>query len=249
MNDLKTDLKKRFKIVKKVLIKNKNFVDVLLKIIATFATILLTFQANQILKQQNKINELEIERNFMEVAPAFSFIESIDKEYTSYQMVNSKGFISNVTFGKTDMLEFNSYTQQKGSLKIIIDFYHGSYPEDNSEGWIIKDYDRIDLHDLGFEIINKLNSSFNSTVFSFNSTSYYSIFYNVFQNLRHEEYYEMNYDGSGLYTDKIIAKENFFEDGGIYLWDAKEEYYLIDEKGYDNFINATVNEILRYYNE
>ena len=131
-----TIAKKIFISFKKTLIENKIFFDVLMKVIATFATILLAFQGNQILKQQNMINELEIERNALEVAPSFLFSEKKNIQNISYEMTNSKGFISNVVFGKIDRITFYSNYQENEPSLAIIDFYSAGFKEENSEKWL-----------------------------------------------------------------------------------------------------------------
>lgn len=257
MNDFKVNLEKKFKILKKRLIKNKAFIDVVLKIIATLATILLTFQANHILKQQNTINELEIERNFMEVAPAFSFLKNSDDEYTYFEMINSKGFISNVTFEKVDILLFHPTNYIEGPSNVsgptntIIDFSQwGIVSKEDSNSWIIREDAFNNAEDFANEVVEKINSSLELNEFNYSLNSYYHITYNDFQNIRKEEYYTVRYDGTGRYTNEYYLVEDFIEQPDNYLNKTEREFiFLEDEKQYNKIINIAVKEIQDYYNE
>lgn len=258
MKDFKVNFIKEFKILKNRLVKNKAFIDVMLKIIATFATILLTFQANQILKQQNTINELEIERNFMEVAPAFSFFKNSDNKYTYYEMINSKGFISNVTFEKIDIISFYPINYVQGPTnnvpipkKMIIDFSKfGSVNEKSSNSWSIKDDTFISTDNFAREVVGKVNSSSDSNEFHYLLKSYYHITYNDFQNIQKEEYYDILFDGTGRYTDQYYLAEDFVKQHENYLKDTKREFIFVKDKtNYTNIVDVAVKEIQDYSNE
>lgn len=53
-------------------------------------------------------------------------------------MTNSKGFISNVVFGKIDRITFYSNYQENEPSLAIIDFYSAGFKEENSEKWITR---------------------------------------------------------------------------------------------------------------
>lgn len=230
-------------------IESKIYIELIVKIIVTFATILLTFQANQILKQQNIINEREIERSAMEVAPAFLFSKSEDNEYTFYEMTNSKGFISNVYFEKIDRVNFYGYSQERNYFKAVIDFSKISFPQDDiSEGWIIRDDNSIDINDFADQVVNKINLSLDSGSFYYITNSYYHVIYNDFQNIRHEEYYSIDFEGAGLYTVEYSTIENIFEKGGSYLFSTESKFYSMNEKDYNKIVDTAVNEIQKHFN-
>ena len=178
------------------------------------------------------------------------FQKNKDDEYTYYEMINSKGFVSNVTFEKIDRITFYSYSREDEPLKAIIDFSYFAFPrEETSEDWIIREDNVFNLNNFAFEIVEKINSSVNSNDFYYMLDSYYHVIYNDFQNVRHEEYYEIDSDGSGLYTVKYSTVKDIIEKNGVYLSDTAMEYVLMDEKEYDRFIDIAVNEIQSYYHD
>lgn len=185
--------------------RRKIYFDIFFKGFLSLLTIFIAFQANEIIQYQNKIMERE-------VAPSFSFSQLSNDSYdTVYKMKNEKGYISNISFEKIDVITtyykgitFYNYFQ-RGNMNDVFNV-------DDEESWLFIPSDQKFDSDEIVDFIDEYVQTKGLVGASSYCSSYYHVIYNNYQNQRYEEYYKINNDkGSAIYEMNYISPEELSE--------------------------------------
>lgn len=194
----------------KLLTERKIYFDIFYKGTLSILTIMLTVQFNKYINNQTEIMDRE-------VAPSFSFSKIADDTYNDvYKMINIKGFISNISFEKIDVIHTNYNGISFYNYFFRENLNRGFDPLDNKTWLFIPSDQNFDGNKIA-NFIDDYGKKKGLDTMSSYCVSYYHVVYNNYQNQRYDEYYKINSDdSSAIYALDYKIPDELSEEPNLY---------------------------------